>query len=79
MRTELLSELGVQLPSEDTPTDDQLDAAMAAWTAYKLWVGEAVIEGEGPRLDVEAGVIREGYVVQPAPAPATEGAEVAAA
>ena len=78
-RTELLSELGVQLPSEDTPTDDQLDAAMAAWTAYKLWVGEAVIEGEGPRLDVEAGVIREGYVVQPAPAPATEDAEVTAA
>ena len=68
-RTELLAGLGVQLPDGDTPTDDQLDAAMAAWTAYKLWVGEAVIEGEGPRLDTETGVIREGYVVQPAPAP----------
>ena len=68
-RTELLAGLGVQLPDGDTPTDDQLDAAMAAWTAYKLWVGEAVIEGEGPRLDVEVGVIREGYVVQPEPAP----------
>ena len=68
IRTELLTGLGVQLPSEDTPTDDQLDAAMAAWSAYKLWVGEAVIEGEGPRLDTETGVIREGYIVQPAPA-----------
>ena len=72
-RTELLGALGVQLPSEDLPTDDQLDAAMAAWTAYKLWVGEALIEGEGPRLDTEAGVIREGYVVQPAPAPEAGG------
>ncbi len=71
-RTDLLTGLGVQLPSDNTPTDDQLDAAMAAWTAYKLWVGEAVIEGEGPRWDLEAGVIREGYVVQPAPAPETE-------
>ncbi len=78
-RTELLTTLGVQLPSEDLPTDDQLDAAMAAWTAYKLWVGEAVIEGEGPRLDTEAGVIREGYVVQPAPAPETETVESVAA
>ncbi len=77
VRTELLSALGVQLPTDDTPTDDQLDAAMAAWTAYKLWVGEAVIEGEGPRWDAEAGVIREGYVVQPAPAPETEVAEAA--
>ena len=68
-RTELLAGLGVQLPDGDTPTDDQLDAAMAAWTAYKLWVGEAVIAGEGPRLDTETGVIREGYVVQPEPAP----------
>ena len=78
-RTELLTELGVQLPDGDTPTNDQLDAAMAAWTAYKLWVGEAVIEGEGPRLDTETGVIREGYVVQPAPAPETEDTESAAA
>ena len=67
-RTGLLAGLGVQLPSGDTPTNDQLDAAMAAWTAYKLWMGEAVIEGEGPRWDAEARVIREGYVVQPAPA-----------
>ena len=77
-RTELLTALGLQLPSEDIPTDDQLDAAMAAWTAYKLWVGEAVIEGEGPRLDTEAGVIREGYVVQPAPAPEIEAEDAAA-
>ena len=76
-RTELLSGLGLQLPSGDVLTDDQLDAAMAAWTAYKLWVGEAVIEGEGPRMDTEAGVIREGYVVQPAPA--ADGLEDAAA
>lgn len=72
-RTDLITGLGVQLPSDDTPTDDQLDAAMAAWTAYKLWVGEADIEGEGPRFDAETGVIREGYVVQPSPATDTTG------
>ena len=71
-RTEMLTTLGVQLPSEDSFTDDQLDAAIAAWTAYKLWLGEAVIEGEGPRWDADAGVIREGYVVQPALAPEAE-------
>ena len=64
-RVELLHSFGVQLPSGNTPTDDQLDAAMAAWTAYKLWLGEAVIEGDPPRLDAGASVIREGYVVQP--------------
>lgn len=64
-RTELLANLGLQLPSVALPTADQLDAAIAAWVAYKFWAGEAKLEGRAPEIDQQAGVIREGYVVQP--------------
>ena len=70
-RAAILEELGVQLPVDPLdpdrpPTHDQLDAALAAWVAYKFRRGEASIVGRAPELDAEAGVIREGYVVQPA-------------
>ena len=75
VRAEMLAGLGMRLPDGAAPTDDQLDAAVAAWTAHKLWVGEADAVGEPPALD-GAGVIREGYVVMPSPpadAPEEEG------
>ena len=62
----MLAALGLQLPPDAELTDDQLDAAIAAWTAYKLRIGEADAVGEPPALDA-GGVIREGYVVMPAP------------
>ena len=68
VRAEMLAGLGLQLPPDAEPTDDQLDAAIAAWTAYKLRIGEADAVGEPPALDA-GGVIREGYVVMPAPPP----------
>ena len=65
-RVELIESAGVRLPESPAPTHDQLDAAMAAWTAYKFRRGEASIVGRAPELDIAAGVIREGYIVQPA-------------
>ena len=64
-RAGLLAGLGVELPPDGVPTDDQLDAAVAAWIAYKFSLGEARIEGQAPELDEQAGVIREGYIIQP--------------
>lgn len=71
VRAEMLETLGVQLPPDVAPTDDQLDAAIAAWTAHQLWIGEADAVGDPPSLDDE-GVIREGYVVMPSPPPPDE-------
>ena len=64
-RHDLLSAQGVQFPDSGLPTHDQLDAAMAAWTAYRFATGHATKEGAAPWLDPEHGVIREGYIVQP--------------
>jgi hypothetical protein len=64
-RFELLHALDVTFESEELPTDDQLDAAMAAWVAYRFNEGAARAEGRAPEYDQEAGAIREGYVVQP--------------
>ena len=66
-RRELLESLGVTFPSDDLPTDDQLDAAIAAWVAYSFHQGQAKVEGLPPDLDAAAGAVREGYVVQPRP------------
>ena len=70
-RVDLLTDLGVQLPEAPLPTHDHLDAAIAAWTAYKFHLGEVSIAGRVPELDAEKGVIREGYIVQPAKPPDT--------
>lgn len=77
-RAALLAGQGVELPPDGVPTDDQLDAAAAAWTAYKFSLGEVRIEGQAPEIDEQAGVIREGYIIQPVlgPEPPT-GDEVA--
>ena len=68
-RQVLLQARGVQFPEGVLPTDDQLDAAMAAWTAYLFNQGQATIEGSAPWLDNKHGVIREGYIVEPVPLP----------
>ena len=74
-RVELLSDLRVQLPPREQgsalPSHDQLDAAMAAWVAYRFWLGEARVQGRAPEMDEKAGAIREGYIVQP-PVPEEE-------
>jgi hypothetical protein len=66
-RTELLASLGIRFASSDLPTDDQLDAALAAWTAYRFDRGMAKIEGLKPEIDGAVGAVREGFVVHPLP------------
>jgi hypothetical protein len=66
VRFELLKSMGITFDSDDLPTTDQLDAAIAAWVAYCFDQGEAQLEGRPPVLDADAGAVREGYVVQPA-------------
>ncbi len=63
-RADLLQAQGVILPSE-LPTDDQLDAAIAAWLAHCFDNDVVKLEGDAPTIDREAGVIRGGYIVQP--------------
>ena len=79
-RLDLLQSLGLRFESDELPTVDQLDAAMAAWVAYCFDLGESRAEGPAPELDGAAGVVREGYIVQPAPAPAAppEGVDAVA-
>lgn len=74
-RFELLAGQGVSFPAGPVPTDDQLDAAMAAWTAYRLSAGDARLEGTAPFLDASASAIREGYIVQPAGVSTTSDVE----
>jgi hypothetical protein len=64
-RRDLLRKLGVTFPNEDLPTDDQLDAAIAAYVAWAYDQGRAKVVGAAPYLDDQTGTIREGYVVQP--------------
>ena len=64
-RAELLTQLGVKFASSDLPTNDQLDATLAAWVAYKFWIGESSIEGTAPEMDELNSIIREGYIVMP--------------
>lgn len=64
-RVELLQSLGVDLPINPLPTHDQLDAAIAAWTAREFSRGSAVIHGSPPKIDFATQVLREGFIVQP--------------
>ena len=69
-RCALLQAQGVEFAADGLPTDDQLDAAMAAWTGYSFSRGRGVLEGSPPWFDKQYNVIREGYIVQPAMPPA---------
>ena len=72
-RTELLNALGVQLPSEDTPDQRPVGRGDGSVDGIQAMDGRGGHRGRraAPRTP-EAGVIREGYVVQPAPAPEIE-------
>ena len=64
-RLRIVQRLGITMPDNGLPSHDQLDAAIAAWTAYRFAQGKVVLHGCPPVLDYEAGVIREGYIVEP--------------
>ena len=66
-RRALLEELGIQFLFAEPLTADQLDAALAAWTAYCFDRGWTTIEGSAPWLDEPRKVLREGFIVQPSP------------
>ena len=55
------SEYNIEVP----PTHDQLDAAIAAYTAYLFTIGKTVEYGQNPFKDERLGVLREGLIVQP--------------
>jgi hypothetical protein len=61
--------VGVKLSSNYTiavpPTHDQLDAAIAAYTAYLFSIGKTTKHGENPFEDEKLGILREGLIVQP--------------
>ncbi|MFW6151118.1 MAG: DUF429 domain-containing protein [Chloroflexota bacterium] len=68
-RQAILAACGVQFPAglskDRVPTHDQLDAALAAYIAVRFREGRSASYGAPPFRDDEAGVIREGYIVQP--------------
>ena len=74
-RRALLEARSVTFPEGKPPSTDQLDAAMAAWTAYCFDMDQVSLEGVAPWLDEANGVMREGYLVQPAPVAKEAAAE----
>ncbi|MBM3939865.1 MAG: DUF429 domain-containing protein [SAR202 cluster bacterium] len=73
-RLDLVRQLDIRLPAEpELPSADQFDALMAAWTAWCFGNGLASKKGLPPTRDPETGIIREGYVVLPAPELADDG------
>ncbi len=50
---------------EMPPSHDQLDAALAAYTAYLFRNGKTIDFGEKPFEDTDCGVLREGIIIQP--------------
>jgi predicted nuclease with RNAse H fold len=51
---------------EAPPTHDQLDAAMAAYTAYLFTIGKTIDYGQNPFEDERLHILREGFIVHPA-------------
>lgn len=72
-RVEVLTSLGITFRSSDLPTVEQLDAALAAWTAFSFDQGHAKLEGFSPEMDRDAGAVREGFVVHPLPPDLEDG------
>jgi hypothetical protein len=68
-RYELLMRVGVKFSPNYTiempPTHDQLDATMAAYTAYLFSIGKTTKHGQNPFEDEKLGILREGFIVQP--------------
>jgi len=69
-RYEVLLKNGIKFSPEYTaevpPTHDQLDAAIAAYTAYLFTIGKTEEHGRNPFEDKRFGILREGLIVQPA-------------
>jgi hypothetical protein len=69
-RYEVLLKNGIKFSAEYTaevpPTHDQLDAAIAAYTAYLFTIGKTEEHGQNAFEDKRFGILREGLIVQPA-------------
>ena len=63
-RRELLEAQGLRFHDESVPSHDELDAAIAAYTAWLFKNGNSQLVGESPF--VEHDILREGFIVQPA-------------
>jgi hypothetical protein len=68
-RYDVLSKIGIKFSSKYTtevpPTHDQLDAAIAAYTAYLFTTGKTMEYGQNPFYDEKFGILREGLIIQP--------------
>ncbi|MBA7652557.1 hypothetical protein ES703_60392 [subsurface metagenome] len=68
-RYEALLKNGIKFSPEYTaevpPTHDQLDAAIAAYTAYFFTIGKTIAYGQDPFEDKRLHILREGLIVQP--------------
>jgi hypothetical protein len=68
-RYESLLKRGMQFSDEYTaeipPTHDQLDAAIAAYTAYLFTIGKTIAHGHNPFDDRRFRLLREGLIIQP--------------
>jgi len=68
-RYDVLLKIGIKFSPKYTtevpPTHDQLDAAMAAYTAYLFTMGIYMEYGQNPFEDERLGILREGLIIQP--------------
>lgn len=64
-RRNLLQTLGIQLPPDTVPAHDQLDAALAAYTAFLFSQGKTTSQGSPPFWDHSHSLLREGFIVYP--------------
>ena len=64
-RLRLLERNGVGLPVDTLPTHDQLDAALAAFIAYRIVQVRTTQQGAPPVWDAAKRVLREGFIVYP--------------
>jgi len=56
---------GPEYTAEFLPTHDQLDAAIAAYTAYLFTIGRTIAYGQSPFEDKRLHILREGLIIQP--------------
>jgi predicted nuclease with RNAse H fold len=61
----LIRELGYRCPSAGRLTNDDVDAMLCAIAAEQLSEGRHYQVGDGPTVDDEGEVLREGYIVVP--------------
>lgn len=66
-RRDLLKAVGLTLPLDSLPNDDQLDAALAAYIAFLFAEGKTTQQGIAPKWNDANKVLREGFIVYPLP------------